>query len=82
MQKSSFISLLFVMHSVFIHAQSEEVKYFSNEQLTKETAKEKAKFSQTVIQNADGSVTTEEKNLKKDEVIRSETWKGKEPFGI
>lgn len=82
MQKPLFIFLLLVMNSFFICAQSTEVRYFSNEQLTKETTEEKAKFSQSVIQNADGSATTEVKNLKNNEVIRSETWKEKEPYGI
>jgi protein TonB len=82
MNKTFLIALLLLMHAVFIDAQSVEVKYFSNEQLTKEATKEKAKFSQAVIQNPNGSITMEVKNLKKDEVIRSETWKGKEPYGV
>jgi protein TonB len=50
--------------------------------LQKEINPEKAKFSQTIIQNPDGSQTTEVKDIRKDEIISTETYKGDEPTGI
>ena len=73
---------LIILYSAFSHAQSTEIKYYNNESLTKEVTKEKAKFSRSIIQNADGSVTTKVENMGKGTVIQSKTWKGNEPFGI
>jgi TonB family protein len=50
--------------------------------LQKETTPEKAKFSETTTRNPDGSVTTEVKDIKKDEIITFESFKGDEPTGV
>lgn len=75
--------LIFSIYFAFAAAQSSvQVRYFSNESLTKEVLKEKGKFSKSTINNDDESVTTEVTNIKNSEIIHSETWKDKEPYGI
>lgn len=64
------------------YCQTSQTKYFNNSYLQKETTQHKGKFSQTTIKNPDGSVTTEVKDIKKDEIISSETYKEDEPSGI
>src|SRR4051812_25594218 len=61
--------------------QTRQVRYFNNSYLQKETSEKNGKFSQTISQNPDGSVTTEVKDIKNDEVISTETYKGDEPVG-
>lgn len=62
-------------------AQSSTTRYFRTQSLAKEVAQDKAKFSQTVTKNADGSTTTTFKNLEKDLILTRETYKGDEPCG-
>jgi TonB family protein len=62
--------------------QTQETKYFNNKYLQKETTQQKGKYSQTIIKNPDGSLTTEVTDIRKDEIISSETFKGDEPSGI
>ena len=64
------------------YCQTPQTKYFNNSYLQKETTQQKGKFSQTTINNPDGSVTTEVKDIRKDEIISSETYKGDEPSGF
>jgi hypothetical protein len=80
--KKSILTILILVFTTIYYGQTTQTKYFNNEWLGKEVSQDKAKFSQTIIQNADGTVTTEIKDLKKDEIIRSETFKGNEPYGI
>lgn len=63
-------------------AQDLQIEYFSNQWLTQEVPKSKAKFSRTIIANTDGTVTTEIKNLSNNLIIRSETYHDKEPYGV
>lgn len=81
MKKSILIILVLVITTI-CYGQTSETKYFNNEWLGKEVPENKAKFSQTITQNADGTKTTEVKDLKKNEIVRSETFKGNEPYGI
>jgi TonB family protein len=67
--------------AIFCKAQTTKTKYYKDEFLEKEVTEEKAKFSQTVIEH-ENLVTTETKNLKSNRIIRSQTYKGKEPYGI
>jgi TonB family protein len=62
--------------------QTSQTKYYNSEWSLREVTENKAKFSRTITQNADGTTTTAVKNLKKNEIVQSETYKGKEPFGI
>jgi TonB family protein len=43
--------------------------------------KDKANFSRTTTQREDGSITTDVRDLQTDKIVKSETLKGKEPFG-
>lgn len=47
----------------------------------KEVEAAKAKYSETVLRNEDGTLTFQRKFLKGDVIIRSETYKGEEPVG-
>jgi TonB family protein len=81
MMKIALIILVFAFTSICF-GQTSHTKYFKNEWLEKEVPESQAKFSQTVIENTDGTTTTEVRSLKKNEIVRSETFKGKEPYGI
>jgi len=76
------LTILILAITTICYGQTSQTKYFNSEWLGKEVSQDKAKFSQTIIQNADGTVTTEVRDLKKDEIVRSETFKGNEPYGI
>jgi TonB family protein len=78
----SILTFFICLCVVFNHAQSTETRFFSNRFLNQEVPPRKAKFSQTISGESDGRVTTEVKDLKKNEIIRRETYKGEEPFGI
>ncbi|MGE5424966.1 MAG: energy transducer TonB, partial [Syntrophothermus sp.] len=67
---------------ILCSGQTAETKYFNNQWLETEVPVEKGKFSQTIIKNDDGSITTEVKNIKKDEILSRETYKGDEPYGV
>ena len=76
------LTILILALQIVCFGQTTESKYFNSEWLGKEVPQDKAKFSQTIIQNADGTVTTEVKDIKKNEIVRSETFKGNEPYGV
>ncbi len=67
--------------TLICNAQTSSVKYYKNQYLIREVEKERAGYSETIIKNADGTVTTEIKNIKKGEVTQRETYKGDEPVG-
>jgi TonB family protein len=77
----TIITFLILALNILCYGQTSQIKYFNTEWLGEEVSQEKAKFSQTIIKNTDGTVTTEVKDLKKEEIIRTETLKGNEPFG-
>lgn len=81
MNKTTF-TILILAFTTICFGQATETKYFNSEWLLKEVPQNKAKFSQTIIQNADSTTTTEIEDLKKQEIVRSETFKGNEPYGI
>lgn len=62
--------------------QTSHTRYFTSRSLEKQTSREEAKFSETVLQNPDGTTTIMVKNIRKDEVVSTETYKGKEPAGV
>ena len=76
------LTFLILAFTTICYGQIAQTKYFNSEWLGKEVSQDKAKFSQSIIQNADTTITTEIKDLKKNEIVRSETFKGNEPFGI
>lgn len=78
-------------HAIFVflflvnaksYTQTVETTYYDNQWLRKEIPAKKAKFSKTVTKHEDGRITTEITDLKKNEVVSSETFKGTEPYGI
>ncbi len=75
--------IIFVLFVVKVgYAQTSTTKFYSNQWLNQEVSERKALFSATVTKNADESITTDIKDLKRNLIIRSETYKGAEPFGI
>ena len=73
---------LVILISSSAWSQSVETKYYSNRSLSKEVLQTKAKFSRTVTKGSDGRVTTSLKDIKNNQIIYSETFKGNEPFGV
>lgn len=80
--KKSTLTILVITITTICYGQKSETKYFNNEWREKEVPENKAKFSQTITQNADGIETTEIRDIKNNEIVRSETFKGNEPYGI
>ncbi len=81
MNKST-LTIIFIILSIVCKSQSIQTKYYNNEWLEKEVKIEKAKFTQTITENSDGTITKEVVNLKDNQKMRSETFKGEEPYGI
>ncbi len=75
-------TIIFISLTSSCFGQDTKTTYYKNLWLDKEVAKEKAEFSQTILTNQDGSVTTIVKNIKKNVIIKSETFQGEEPTGI
>ena len=76
------LTFLILAFTTICYGQTTQTKYFNSEWLGKEVPENKAKFSQTITQNLDGTITTAVKDLKKNVIVRSETFKGNEPYGI
>lgn len=74
------VSALFI--TTIGYSQVIQTRYFNNSYLQREVPEPRAKFAQTAIRNPDGSVTTEVKDIRKNQVISTETFKGDEPAGI
>ncbi len=75
-------TIILLVCAIICKSQTIQTKYYNNEWLEKEVNIEKAKFSKTISENPDGTVTTEVFKLKNNEKLRSETFKGEEPFGV
>src|SRR4051812_27393206 len=75
-------ALFIASFALCCHAQSVTTKFFKDRSMNKEVTANRARFSETVSHEADGRVTTEIRNLKENEVIMRETYKGDEPFGV
>jgi TonB family protein len=78
--KKIIVILSILSLTVICNAQTSSTKYFNNEWLEKEVPAEKAKFSKTITQNTDGSITTELKDLKKNIIL--ESYRNEEPIGV
>lgn len=80
MNKLTIIGLL-ICFTLTCSAQESETTYYKNMSMDEEVPQEKAKYSKTITNNPDGSITTERKNLKKDLVESRQVLKGDEPIG-
>jgi TonB family protein len=78
----ALLTILILLLTVFCFAQTKTTTYFKRPDLRVEVSERQARFSRTVIINTDSTVTTEVKDLRKNETLRSETYKGDEPYGI
>ena len=76
------LTILVLAFTTISYGQTSKTKFFNSEGLEKEATENKAKYSQTITKNTEGTTKTEVKNLKKNEIVRSETFKGNEPYGI
>ncbi len=79
MNKSQLTTLL-VFISSLCFSQTSETKYYN--QRMEEVSPEKAKFSKTITQGNDGSITTSTTDIKKNLITSSQTLIGEEPFGV
>lgn len=64
------------------NAQITTTKYYSNWLLDKEVSPSLASCSVSITKYEDGSERTVRKDIKKNEIVRDETFKGEEPVGI
>jgi len=71
-----------LLFGVTANAQSLSTRFFKDQELKKEVPASKARYSQTVSNETDGRVTTEIRDIIKNELIMRETYKGDEPFGV
>ncbi|MGB4847667.1 MAG: energy transducer TonB [Saprospiraceae bacterium] len=78
----SIITILMLSVTIIVSAQTSKTKYFMDAGEFHEVPISKAVYSQTITSFADGTVTTEIKNYKTNEIIRTETYRGEEPFGV
>lgn len=69
-----------IFSCLHISAQTTQVKYYNNR--NEEVPEKKARYVKEIISNQDGSVTTRETDIKKGEIVYSQTYKGDEPYGI
>ncbi len=76
------VTLLIVAVTKICSAQTTQTIYYNNRWFEKEVSAGKGKFSKTITKNADETVTIEVKNIKKNKIEYSETYKGAEPYGI
>ncbi len=74
------LTTLFLTISSICFSQTTNTKYYN--QRMEEVEQERAKYSKTITQDNDGTITTSTKDLKKDIITSSQTFKGDEPFGI
>ncbi|HBK89276.1 MAG: energy transducer TonB [Cyclobacteriaceae bacterium] len=74
--------LLFIFLSLTCNAQTSETKYYKVSYRSEEVPRDKAKYAQTITHYPDGSISTEWKNLKKNQVEERTVKKGDEPVGI
>jgi TonB family protein len=79
--KKLIIAALFIFSTLLCAGQKTETRYYNDRGSDEEVPKEKAKYSESITTNPDGSITKESKNLKKNEVYHRQTLKGEEPVG-
>ena len=79
MNKVKLTTLFFSISSICF-SQTTDTKYYN--QRMEEVPQVKAKYAKTITQDNDGTITTSTKDLKKDLVTSSQTFKGDEPFGV
>lgn len=81
--KRVVLAMSLLMGLVVCSAQTSETKYYKTSFTGgEEVPQDKAKYSHTITQNQDGSITETITNLKKNIIESRETLKGEEPFGI
>ncbi len=81
MNKHLFLTFCILIIPILCSAQEVNERFYKDASLRKETLEAKANFVKTVTQHEDGSVTTSVKNIRKNEIIRSQTYQGTEPVG-
>ena len=76
MKKVLFTALI-IFATIICSGQTSHTRFFRDSGLTREVAERRANYSETVTKHADGTVTTEIKDLNQNEVIL----RNGEPFG-
>lgn len=73
--KTLLYILLFVLATQTSFGQEVlQTRYYKNKVLRKRVPAKRARYVQQVLRNADSSITTEVKNLRTDEIIKSESY--------
>jgi TonB family protein len=80
--KKTILTLLFIAVVMICNAQTSSTKYYKDQWGSKEVPQQKANFSKTITENADGTITKETRDLKSGSIFTSSTYKGDEPVGI
>ena len=78
----SILLFVFTSFATSFFCQSIQTKYYKDQWLSKEVSAEKGKYSKTISQESDGTVTTEVKNMATGETTLRESRKGSEPVGL
>lgn len=81
MKNLAIVGLL-ICFALTCSAQTSDTKYYKTMSMDEEVPQEKAKYSRTITNNSDGSVTTERKNLKKNLIESRQILKDEQPVGI
>ena len=71
------LTALIIFATIICSGQTSQTRFFRDRELTREVAERRANFSETVTKNTDGTVTTEIKDLSRNEIIL----RNGEPFG-
>ena len=77
LMKKELLTALIISVTIICSGQTSHTRFFRDSELTREVAERRANYSETVTKHADGTVTTEIKDLNQNEVIL----RNGEPFG-
>ena len=75
--KNVLLTVLAVFLTIISYGQSSQTRFFRDQFLRNEVSERRARFSETITKNKDGTITTEIKDLRRNETIL----RNGEPFG-
>ncbi len=80
--KSTLFFVLFMGWALCATCQKTATSYYADAWLSQEVSQSQAKFKKTIITHPDQTVITEVVDLSTQQILSSNTYRGKEPFGI
>lgn len=78
--RNILFTLILLLFAGYCHAQKAGVRYYNSKY--EEVDEGKARYVKTVTNNADGTTTIKEVDLKNGEEISNYSYKGNEPYGL